>query len=316
MSSRNSENLNAPSNPAPPLAASAWGTLLSLGKELSVLEQQWNLREPARASGGVIAIRGFHYQFLVVLLESLKWWNEAPEELRGYPTVFGQILSDAVALTPQAIVATQVKRSLTASTLQRALEELWAIHRLACQETPELLHRLRHVVVAAQKTIHNIAERLALWTPDGYHDDDPLVTRFREVITVKFASNPLDDLLALLANSFRAAEPLEQVHAWLGRMVSAGGARDVARSIWSDLQKLEAHATARRPDGIYVWTAVDHPPALVKGGQVLTGQPVRVHHLREGYFCPRDDLPNPVGASFRRSSSMPTAELATRALPV
>ena len=62
----------------------------------------------------------------------------------------------------------------------------------------------------------------------------------------------------------------------------------VGETIWNDLARLASDKRRQKdpPDGIYVWTPRDRPPAEVKKGETRVGRVPRVSHLREGYFYP------------------------------
>lgn len=237
---------------------------------------------------------GFHYQFAVVLLASVRDWLSRTSYDRDDPGTFTEILSDLVA--PGAgdmLVITQIKRTQSSSAIGKALDELLSIALVAATETPELSDRLRYRIVSARSQLQDAQNSVANWQPEGYAADNPAVVQFRARVAAELLPDPQRELLTLLANEFRASSPLGAVSGWLGRMLGAArrddGFEAVAEEIWNDLQQLERSTERDRlPEGIYVWSAADRAPAIVQCGQYLTGERPTVRHLREGFFAPRE----------------------------
>ena len=117
--------------------------------DIKLLEEKWAYEYPRRAKGGVAALSGFYYQFVLFLLEAVKRWINLPSGKEDLG-VFTECLSDILNLTGQNIVIiSQVKRTVTSKSIKDALEELWEIYRISLKETPNLSSRLRFRILSS-----------------------------------------------------------------------------------------------------------------------------------------------------------------------
>lgn len=175
-----------------------------------------------------------------------------------------------------------------------ALGDLFRIYKVAAGHKPDLSSDLKFRILSARPALKAVENTIARWCPDGLAPDDLQLVRFRSLVATELHSDPEDELLALLANSFRAEHPLTTVRTWMGELVAAAGSGDgyarVARKVWDDLIALRHARSVQKGLAIYAWTSADRPPDIVQKGRVLTGQQPQVHHLREGYFAPRTEL--------------------------
>lgn len=268
-------------------------------KELHHLKTAWEAAFPRQAAGGEHAIAGFHFQFLQVLLETVRGWLTLPPDRRGTPTVLAEWLSDIVSATgPDLVVVTQVKYTQGSGMVTTALADLWRIYRVASRVTPALLPRLRFRILSARASLKDVDSAIRKWRAEDTAEDDTALNDFRSRLTAELQTDPEDDLLALLANEFRAERPLATVQAWLGRLLEAAGGADsyerAAREIWEDLHELHRLQVARRATGAHVWTSQDRPPDGVREGRCLTGEQPLTSHLRDGYFAPRPGVFTPL----------------------
>ena len=268
-------------------------------QQLAELKRAWEKDHPRSAAGGRLALSGFHYQFLSVLLESVRRWKRARDEHHrdAGAGVFTETLSDMVTAEDGAIIVTQVKRSLTrGDKVKSALRDLWSIHTTAQHKTPDLLPKLQYRIQAARGDLDKIAVAIRDWAPapsDADEDGDPEQTKaFLDKVRAEIRVDPEEELLTLLANEpFRDRDPLARIRDWLGRLIEAAdggteGYENVAKEIWSNLQSLR-DTTEQRPPGIYFWDATDRPPDTITEGDVLRGRRPQAHHLKEGFFAPR-----------------------------
>ncbi|MBE9169750.1 hypothetical protein IQ238_20215 [Pleurocapsales cyanobacterium LEGE 06147] len=109
------------------------------------LKNVWEEKQTARAEGGLLALSGFEHQFLLTLLRLVRKWREISEADRKNSDVIQTVLTEAISDIAESglvVTLTQVKRTLSKSTIGKALEELWEIFNLASQHTPDLLEHL------------------------------------------------------------------------------------------------------------------------------------------------------------------------------
>ena len=116
--------------------------------ELEPLINAWREKYRSRAEGGLWAIRGFRYQYLVGLYKALEYWSPGD---RPRPDFAIEALSDLVTLKPGSrIEIAQAKLRGKNATIRDALGELWAIHQLACLNVPHLMDRLFYKVLLSK----------------------------------------------------------------------------------------------------------------------------------------------------------------------
>jgi predicted RNA-binding protein with RPS1 domain len=267
--------------------------------ELHLLKTAWEAAFPRQATGGERAVAGFHYQFLQVLLETVRGWLTLAPDRRGMPTVLAEWLSDIVNATdPDVIVVTQVKYTQGSGMVATALGDLWRIHQVALRATPDLFPRLRFRILSARASLKDVEGAIRRWPAEDAAENDQALNDFRSRLQVDLQSDPEDDLLALLANEFRAERPLATVQAWLGRLLEAADGADsyerAARDIWEDLYELDRQQVSRRATGVHVWTSQDRPPVGIREGRCLIGEQPLTSHLRDGFFDPRPSVFKPL----------------------
>ena len=130
------------------------GTALpNLSEQVRRLERAWTREHPRRAAGALNALSGFRYQFLVVLLETVRQWIAFPRPDKARIGVFTERLSDLLHIEKErAVTITQIKKTASPSEVRSALEELWLIHGLALQEVPDLAGKMRYRILASRGT--------------------------------------------------------------------------------------------------------------------------------------------------------------------
>jgi len=262
-------------------------------RALERLREEWLVREARRARGGIASLSGFHFQLLSTLRERVLEWCSRPAVERAVSPVIDEFLSDALAVAPDGrVVLTQAKRVLRPAGVRDALDELWRIDELAREVSPELSGRLAYRVRAAHNLVNDVSATIATWKPEGPHDDATLAA-FLARTRAEVLGDPMEELLATLANQLNAPDPLELVRRWMGLLLertSEGAAVAASRQIWSDLWRLQAAEALPPGSGITHWQDEWTSPAEIQPGGYLTGQRPTVLHLREGYFAPRPDV--------------------------
>ena len=257
---------------------------------LEALQTAWRSRYRNRARGGSSAMSGFHFQFLVVLHDSVVAWLHAPPNERTTPTVFTELLSDAVDWNmSNFVIITQIKRRQTARNLSEALDELWDLHTLAQTTISDFAAELRYRVASAKSDVQDVRKAILRWAPTG-PSEASVITAFRDRTEVVVLNDVEGDLLSLLANELRVENPLACVHLWLGRLLAAASDNSFQRAateIWSELHAAASRSDRSIPQSIYVWSSRDRMPESIETGDYLTGERPHPRHLREGYFAPR-----------------------------
>src|SRR6185436_17298943 len=95
-------------------------------QDVERLVAAWREAYPKRATGGIQALSGFRFQFLLVLLETVRAWVQARDQ-RNLPRVFTERLSDLLRVeSGRSVTVAQAKKG--AHNLGQALEDLWLIH--------------------------------------------------------------------------------------------------------------------------------------------------------------------------------------------
>ncbi|MEM1182349.1 MAG: S1 RNA-binding domain-containing protein [Acidobacteriota bacterium] len=258
---------------------------------LEELQAAWAVAHPKRAAGGTVSLAGFGYQFLVVLRDVTRAWLATPSLA---PPVT-EALSDLVQVaTDGQWTITQMKKTGTSGALAKALEELWTIDVVARRETPDLVDSLSYEVRCASWQLVDAQASIDRWTPPPSPDShsESAVENFRRKVVTSTDPNPRDDLIDVLANKLRAADPLGWIHEWVGKLMAAAvDARDsraLSSELFSALSALRnADSQRRLPDGIRLISPDLREPDAVTTGPYLVGEQPRLRHLREGWFAPR-----------------------------
>lgn len=273
---------------------------ISRYKEIEGLQHAWQTEFEKRASGGAIALSGFHYQFMVALHDTLRAWLARPPFERTRPKVLTECLSDILEKSSNNIIlVTQVKRTIRSDSFHDALTELWLINDLALKTVPNLVPYLRFRILSSKTELQDLERAVSKWSPAEQFSSDVELESFRNRVAVQLFSDPEDEVLSLLANNLRATDPTGYVQQWLGQLIAAasrGGAvwfEAAAQSIWNDLQSIENSSVTTSPS-IYIWTSQDRAPENIVEGNVLIGERPQVHHLRQGYFASRASAYNPI----------------------
>jgi hypothetical protein len=267
------------------------------------LSDAWAARYPRRETGGLTALVGFRYQFLIVLRDTVRAWHQRTEADRRQPTVVTEALSDILDASGSAVLVTQVKHRQSSGAVRSALEELWLIDRLAFDEAPDLAPSLRYRIVSAEPELREVRRTIAAWSPSGVAPNDASVSQFRGRVETQIDESPDLDLLGALAN-LGADRPLDLLHEWLGLMVAEipqpGGVHRVALSLWNHLHSLASAAASSSPPEFYLWQLADQPPTEVVPGEVLVGERPGPAQLRAGHFAPRAAVIDQVLHALRR----------------
>jgi hypothetical protein len=276
--------------------------------QLDILRTAWE--ETPQSRGGIVALRGFHYQLITVLVQLIRNWSEKAEDERSRPLsgLLLEALSDLTTEDDTGVVACQVKLTQSSGAVRSALEEFWLIDQIALRTVPQLHNRLKFRIISRQTTLRDVTGTIEKWSPAG-ETDAMLLESFLKKVSATVEPDPEAEFLAILANRFHATDPLEKLTTWLGRLLrgstSDRGFEEALLNIWSDLQTLHAQDWLRRPPG-YLWTDNDLPPKAVTNGPVLVGQRPTIGHLRNGYFANRDEIYDGLGIQIERWLASPT----------
>jgi len=238
--------------------------------------------------GGIAALSGFSFQFLVSLEAMV-----ATSATDKAAIVFLETLSDLAVVRDDQIEVTQIKLTLSSPAASRGIEELWRVDNLARSMTPELVPSLRYKLLGSRSEISDIESKLRKWVPPGAFEADVL-EEFRRKLSSEIKSNPRLSLATSLVNLFSVSEPFELIDRWIGKLFSVGYHEELferAREISIALAGLDAR---RRQIGaeFRLWSRHDRPPAgvvreVAPAKAVLTGQTPHRDDLRAGRFAPR-----------------------------
>lgn len=253
------------------------------------LREAWESHSVRRAMGAIHALRGFDYQFCVFLKTLLVQWSGAPPEKRtAGPRVFMEVVSDVLTAHPTGpVYVTQVKLALSASSIEKALEEFSEIIKAVSLPTPDV----RFGICTPSVPTWDVPKKITHWAKaHGFSELD--AHSFARRIAILTENDPFDDCLAVLANKLGDRHPVKHLNELLGRLLHASYTGDlcpVSTDIWEKLNEIEKERAAGAP-GVYVWTSADRPPSAVSGGETLIGEQPRPYHLAAGYFAQRQPL--------------------------
>lgn len=263
-------------------------------KALGPIIEAWQERHKRKAEGGLNAMRGFRYQYLVALNKAVESWLKTPDSTSLFAV---EALSDTLLGSSNSrIEISQAKRTGTKKALREALEELWEIHLLSKDVCPEVAAKMVYKVHVSRMKIVDQSPVIDGFTPKGASSDELII--FRSRIEIENTGDPLDELLDKLATKLRMSDPLGFVDQWVGLLVngSESALTDYSQRLWNELRKLSSVETV--PPWCHIWGIEDTIPNEVKPGDVLTGQSPRPTHLRQGHFAVRSQAYTHLYKSF------------------
>ena len=157
-------------------------------REFELLIEAWRARYANRAEGGIRAIRGFRYQYLVGLQRAVAVWLKNPA---CEPLFSVEALSDIVIGTPGAhIEIAQAKRTGTNRSARHGLDELWTIHRLAAEVAPGVAVRLAYRLLVARTQIASASTIVNTFAPAGASAEE--LADFRSRARIEVTGDPFD----------------------------------------------------------------------------------------------------------------------------
>jgi hypothetical protein len=262
------------------------------------LRDAWCSYDERRALGGIHALRGFDYQFCLFLKALLLRWKITPPDKRlAEPGVYTEAVSDILAIPMTGpVYVTQVKLSLSPSSLNDTLEEFAAISKAVSGIAADI----HFGICASIIPTWDVHKKITQWaSKQGFSELESHA--FAHRIEILTDSDPFDDCLGILANDLGDRNAVAHLNEFIGCLlhgVESTDLKPVATQIWGKLVEIARNQEAG-PSGVYVWASTDRPPSAVSVGDTLIGQQPRPFHLRDGYFAPRqplyDDLVRTVG---------------------
>ena len=213
----------------------------SMLSRLAELRNAWEQDYPKRAQGGLLALSGFEYQFLLTLLKIVHLWKASTDGERQDLETARKILAEAISDITESgrdITFTQVKRTLSASGLRSALEELWEIFKLASERTPDLAEHLRFVISGQFEGHENPQQVIQGWRTqsDGYSRQE--LRLFKERVCYALVPDPRSDLSTELQVLARDENTETTIARWLGYLLQLGSGfspESISTFIWKEL---------------------------------------------------------------------------------
>ena len=111
--------------------------MANLSAALNQLRAEW-VKTP-RGRGGIAALAGFEFQLSLAVLTTIQRHHEDSDN-----QILVEAISDMVTSAEDAIIVSQVKRTISSAAYHHALEELWEIYSLATQITPDRASHARN----------------------------------------------------------------------------------------------------------------------------------------------------------------------------
>jgi ATPase family associated with various cellular activities (AAA) len=214
----------------------------SIVTQIDEFKNLWEQEYPNRATGGLQAIAGFEHQFLLMLLKLIYLWRKSTELERQNSVTATKILTEAISDITESNIDTltfiQVKRTLSSSAIDKALEELWDIFNLALNHNPSLVDSLRFVISGKIEDAVSPTDRIAVWGSKKYKDRVQDLTRFKKHVSYELVSNPREDLAAQLGTLGLDENSETTISRWLGYLLQLGSgfsSESISRLIWQEL---------------------------------------------------------------------------------
>jgi hypothetical protein len=217
---------------------------INLLSQLDELRSAWEEFYPKQAKGGLLALSGFDYQFLLTLLKIVRQWKEASETERQDPNTAHKILAEAISDITESgtfVTLTQVKQTLSDSAVSKALEELWKIFNLASERTPELVEHLRFIISGNNEEIkndRNTDDVIQGWGTKSKEKDSTTLAKFKARVSYELVSDPRTDLTTELENLSRDEDTETTIGRWLGYLLQLGSGLSperISALIWREL---------------------------------------------------------------------------------
>ena len=214
---------------------------INLLSQLDELRSAWEEFYPKQAEGGLLALSGFDYQFLLTLLKIVRQWKEASEAERQDPNTAHKILAEAISDITESgkvVTLTQVKRTLSGKAIREALEELWKIFNLASELTPELVEHLRFKISGKFEDNRNPNKVIKEWNPALRRDQAQRLDTFKTRVSYELVSDPRTDLTTELENLSRDEDTETTIGRWLGYLLQLGSGLSperISALIWREL---------------------------------------------------------------------------------
>jgi len=213
----------------------------SMLSQLAELRNAWEQDYPKRAQGGLLALSGFEYQFLLTLLKIVHLWKASTDAERQDLETARKILAEAISDITESgrdITFTQVKRTLSANGLKSALKELWEIFKLASERTPDLAEHLRFVISGQFEGHKNPQQIIQEWgpQPEGYSQQE--LRLFKERVCYDLVPDPRSDLSTELQVLARDENTEATIARWLGYLLQLGSGfspESISTFIWKEL---------------------------------------------------------------------------------
>ncbi|NJO48608.1 MAG: ATP-binding protein [Leptolyngbyaceae cyanobacterium RM2_2_4] len=213
----------------------------SMLSRLAELRNAWEQDYSERTQGGLLALSGFEYQFLLTLLKIVYLWKASTDAERQDLETARKILAEAISDITESgrdITFTQVKRTLSASGLRSALEELWEIFQLASERTPDLAEHLRFVISGQFEGHENPQQVIQGWRTqsDGYSQQE--LRLFKARVRHDLVPDPRSDLSTELQVLARDENTETTIARWLGYLLQLGSGfspESISTFIWKEL---------------------------------------------------------------------------------
>jgi len=234
------QNRDAPETTSPTVTSSE----INLLSQLDELRSAWEEFYPKQAKGGLLALSGFDYQFLLTLLKIVRQWKEASGAERQDPNTAHKILAEAISDITESgtfVTLTQVKQTLSDSAVSKALEELWKIFNLASERTPELVEHLRFIISGNNEEIkndRNTDDVIQGWGTKSKEKDSTTLAKFKARVSYELVSDPRTDLTTELGNLSRDEDTETTIGRWLGYLLQLGSGLSperISALIWWEL---------------------------------------------------------------------------------
>ena len=213
----------------------------SMLSQLAELRNAWKQDYPNQAQGGLLALSGFEYQFLLTLLKIIYLWKESTDAERQDLGTARKVLTEAISDITESgrnITFTQAKITLSTNGLRSALEELWKIFKLASEKTPDLAEHLRFVISGQFEGHENPQQVIRGWGTQSKDYPQEELKLFKDRVHHELIPDPRADLSTELQSLARDENTETTIARWLGYLLQLGSGfspESISTFIWKEL---------------------------------------------------------------------------------
>jgi hypothetical protein len=249
------------------------------------LKEEW--QSTPRGLGGLTAIKGFDFQFLLTIKKVI-------DSLPSGRIVTSESLSDISEFDTESILITQSKYCLSSAAVIHALDELWDIHCLITEEFTDLKSCTQYIILGQNQELKNISVTIENWKKKKKGNDE--VEFFTRKISTNIYSNPYEEIIQTLIEDYSVTDPWNKVSAWLGGLYHSLPKHSIDQACEAIKNDLTAYQNKKKNtlqrNIFHLWKESDVPPETIEQisdpkKACIVGESPKKLHLTQGRFSNR-----------------------------